>query len=140
MQAVFNAIAWAIWRVWPIASRAKEGLASAVSGYCSPEGLASLYGYPHALAKSCCDPFCYVMELSSGTRIFFEKAEPLGRKWVYLPFHGIAAIAPKVDDGGAECSAGFKANWILSGVATFERGIYVRVDQITMVADAPYGS
>jgi len=82
-------------------------------------------GCPPALVKACEDPFDYALGLNNGRVVFFETAE-LRRPFVHL-------------SGVTETTMRFNSNFH-SGIPNFERGVDIRLADISWVADAPYGS
>lgn len=80
-------------------------------------------GYPPSLAKACCDPFDYALQLRDGTILHFTSAYAHGA-WVNIQFGGFTDHIPPPEMGGF----------------SFERGVDVRVSDIVWCADAPNGS
>lgn len=85
-------------------------------------------GVPAALRKACEDPFDYALGLRNGRIIFFSEAR-LCRPFVYLS--GIRRTTIRHLEG-VEQGAGHSGD--------FDRGLDVRLDDISWVADAPHGS
>lgn len=107
--------------------------------FTSDEFRALHYGYPPALAKACCDSFDYALGLKTGQIIYFDEAEPRGRRWVHLDgvksYGHIKPNADARDEGWVTGRDGKRYEGAL-----FDRGVDVAIDAIAWVADAPHGS
>lgn len=82
-------------------------------------------GMPPALAKAVLDPFDYYLRTISGVEVYFESAEEVNSEWVRL-------LEPKRDHFTQAQKSGRCQGW--------HRGLEVRISEIAMCADAPFGS
>ena len=78
--------------------------------------------YPDALEKACSDPFDYAIGLKNGTVIRFHEVISYRNGWLGLRNVEVSGAGDMAD------------------TFSFERGIDVRVSDISWVCDAPQGS
>ena len=84
--------------------------------------------YPKALLKALFDPFDYMIGLKNGDVFRFEYAEIKG-DWLFLTRAG-----SRIAENECDLIEPFR------GGIPFPRGVWIRLDEIAWVADAPYGS
>jgi hypothetical protein len=96
--------------------------------YLNPIEITALeYGYPPALAKACCDYFENALKLKTGETIFYSKAKPISKEWVFI-------------DGINDTQIGLQGKSEALLDVPFARGMEIRVSEIVWCADAPNGS
>jgi hypothetical protein len=96
--------------------------------YLSPIELAAQeYGYPPALAKACCDYFENALKLRTGEVIFYTKAEPINKDWIFIDGIDDQTLSLQNKSSG------------LPDVG-FHRGMEIKISEIIWCADAPNGS
>ena len=88
-------------------------------------------GVPRALAKSCVDPFDYLLKLRTGELFQYQSCEiSHDCKWAHLTQANLmAALGPN----SSRCTPDEHS-------PPFERGVDIRIDDIVWVADAAWGS
>lgn len=86
-------------------------------------------GWPYVLIKAITDEFDYVLKTKSGESYCFARCMPSDDgKWVCLLSVTSHSAACETSEDGKNVPP------------TFERGVYIPVDSIALVADAPWGS
>jgi hypothetical protein len=75
------------------------------------------------LAKSCWDPFDYLLKLKTGEIINYSEARLINDDWIHLDFHDYQ-VEQRNNEIPSRCN----------------RGIDVKLSEIVWVIDAPYES
>lgn len=94
--------------------------------------LLARYGNPF-IAKAICDTFEYTIGLRSGHVVEcrqLDECPASGYKWLFVSSTSLVSVLDSAGD--VELGSG--------RVPCFARGIYIRVDDIVWIADAPCGS